>query len=156
EFLVQWESVDEVPDWPGGNSGVTWGVGWDAGQHSRSQLESDWEELDDDVLTRLAKMIGKRGNVAAALVDEVSDIAIPRDMSLSVFQDKTLPSFYALTMQTFPGAVSLPLGVQAALISLVYNRGASLKEGDDARLEMRKIHDAVQKRDLLAIYTNIG
>jgi len=157
DFLIERESIDETPNWPGGDSGVTWGVGWDAGQHSVEELKSDWAELGEDVLKRLQATIGKTGDDAEELATELSDINIPQKVSLAVFNDKTLPDFYDQTAEAFPGVTKLPLGVQVALISLVYNRGPSLgKESDDRRWEMRQIRRAVQQRDLLSIYENFG
>lgn len=159
EFLVNWESVDEVPDWPGGQSGVTWGVGWDAGQHTVEELRADWAKLGDTVLKRLEKTIGKQGGEAETLTSKLDDIHISQELSLSVFKDKTLPDYHDQTTQAFPGLTALPLGIQVALISLVYNRGASTGTDSfsfDSRWEMRQIQRAVQQRDLLTIYQSIG
>ena len=157
DFLIKRESIDETPNWPGGDSGITWGVGWDAGQHTVEELKSDWAELGQDVLKRLQATIGITGDDAEELVADLGDINIPQKVSLAVFKDKTLPDFYDQTAEAFPGVTDLPLGVQVALISLVYNRGPSLgKDSDDRRWEMRQIRRAVQQRDLLSIYQNVG
>jgi hypothetical protein len=158
-FLTKWESVDETPNWPGGDSGVTWGVGWDSGQHTIAQLKSDWADLGDSALKRLQITIGLSGPAAEARIVDVEDIQIPTDISLNVFELKTLPSFYDLTSQTFPGLQGMPAEVQVALISLVYNRGGKLGKDTlvmDNRWEMRQIRRAVRQNDLLEIYYSLG
>jgi GH24 family phage-related lysozyme (muramidase) len=65
---------------------------------------------------------------------------------------KMIPCCQHQTMTTFPGVDKLPLDVQGALVSLVFNRGMSMvdtKPGD--RAEMRTIRDAVARQDLRAI-----
>ena len=55
--------------------------------------------------------------------------------------------------QAFPEFEKLPLDVQGALVSLVYNRGTSMVDDspEDRRREMRAIRDAVAESDLQEI-----
>src|ERR1700722_7363640 len=53
EFLAIAEGVTRHPYWPGLNSGISIGVGWDLGQHSESELQADWAKLGADNLSKL-------------------------------------------------------------------------------------------------------
>jgi GH24 family phage-related lysozyme (muramidase) len=76
----------------------------------------------------------------------LKDIRIDRDVALAVFTNKTVPAYVAQTRAAFPGFDDLPIDAQGALVSLVFNRGASMK--GDRRKEMRAIRDAVPSGNL--------
>ena len=59
EFLIKAEAAPAHPCWPGGTSGVTLGVGRDAGYHSRAELHETWAELSTPALARLDSAAGK-------------------------------------------------------------------------------------------------
>jgi hypothetical protein len=42
DFLVAEENIPLHPYWPGGLSGITLGVGWDAGHHRKDELAAAW------------------------------------------------------------------------------------------------------------------
>src|SRR5712691_12910257 len=50
DFLIKVEDVPQHPYWPQSTSGVTLGVGWDAGYHSRTELRETWAALGADTL----------------------------------------------------------------------------------------------------------
>ena len=68
EFLIKAEAVTAHPYWPGGTSGVTLGVGWDAGYHSRAELRATWAMLGAPALALLDSAAGKKGREAQALI----------------------------------------------------------------------------------------
>jgi GH24 family phage-related lysozyme (muramidase) len=74
---------------------------------------------------------------------------VPLEAAQRVFWSVTLPEFGALTRKTYPGAEKLPPDAQAALVSLVYNRGSSLSGA--RRAEMANIRRHVARGDLEAI-----
>ena len=76
---------------------------------------------------------------------DVSDIKIPYDVALKIYEEKTLPEKYKETQMAFPGMEKLPPDCQGALVSLVMNRGAALKGKD--REGMQEIHDAISSGD---------
>jgi len=160
-FLKKEEAVPKHPYWPGGSSsGVTWGVGWDAGGRSADEIRSTWKALKKEDLDKLATCAGLKGAMAQAKAAAVKDVTIPQDVSIDVFKSDSLPTYYAIALNTFPGMNKLPVGTQVALVSLVYNRGGNTgkdkkdKHGDiimDRRFEMRRIRDAVAEQDLQEI-----
>ena len=97
-------------------------------------------------MSRLAKALGKTGASARYLAPSFSDIKIPRQAGEAVFVARTVPKQVGLTARAFPRVTRLPLDGQGALVSLVFNRGASM-EGDRRR-EMREIRAAIARADL--------
>jgi hypothetical protein len=115
------------PIWPGGESGVTIGIGYDLGMTDATQIDSDWRGwLDDISIARLLTAQGVTGDAAKILARTLADIEVPFDLAQSVFYRSTVPRFAKLTLATFPGVDSLPPDAQAMFLSLVYNRGGGL------------------------------
>lgn len=138
------------PTWPGGESGVTIGVGYDLGYNTSAQFTTDWGgRLTKPELTRLAACLGKKRQPAKALIPGVRDISIPWTAASAVFFALTVPRYYRDTAAAFPGLEKLPGDAQGALVSLVFNRGGLLKGA--RRTEMKAIHDLVPRGDLKGI-----
>ena len=130
------------PTWPGEQSGVTIGVGYDCGYVNKTEFSNDWKDLNQKDFDRLYKVVGTKGIAAKDLVRELKDITIPWDLALKVFMNKTITKFYNLTRETFPNFDNLPEDAKGGLVSLVFNRGNSL-EGDRRR-EMKLIRDGMK------------
>ena len=130
------------PAWPGEQSGVTIGVGYDLGYVNKTEFTNDWKELSKKDFDRLYKVVGVKGIAAKDLTRGLKDISIPWDLALKVFNNKTVTKFYNLTRQTFPNFDNLPEDAKGGLVSLVFNRGAAL-EGDRRR-EMKLIRDGMK------------
>ena len=130
------------PAWPGEQSGVTIGVGYDLGYVNKTEFSEDWKDLPKDIFDRLYKVVGIKGYNAKNLIRALKDITIPWDLALKVFNNKTVTKFYNLTQQTFPNFDNLPEDAKGGLVSLVFNRGAAL-EGDRRR-EMKLIRDGMK------------
>jgi len=130
------------PTWPGEQSGVTIGVGYDLGYVNKTEFSEDWKDLPKEIFDRLYKVVGIKGIAAKNLVRGLKDITIPWDISLKVFNNKTVTKFYNLTKETFPNFDNLPEDAKGGLVSLVFNRGNSL-EGDRRR-EMKLIRDGMK------------
>lgn len=121
------------PIWPRGNSGVTIGIGYDLGYVTEQALDADWgSALPEKTMTRLKLAIGKHGSEAQAVVETLNDIEVPFVTARQVFVETAIPKYYGVMTRTFPGAVELPFACQAALLSLVYNRGGTVA-GERAR-----------------------
>jgi hypothetical protein len=139
-------------------------VGWDLGQHSESELLRAWAGLDRATLRQLEEAIQKRGRAAAPLVPQLKLIDVPRRISLSVFRSSLEDSYYPMTLRLFPGVETLPIEVQVALLSVVFNRGVLLgRDPDwskakelDRRWEIRRLREDVRQRDFFAIYIRLG
>jgi hypothetical protein len=130
------------PTWPGEQSGVTIGVGYDLGYVNKTEFTEDWKDLPKEIFDRLYKVVGIKGIAAKNLIRGLKDITIPWDISLKVFNNKTVTKFWNLTKEIFPNFDNLPEDAKGGLVSLVFNRGNGL-EGDRRR-EMKLIRDGMQ------------
>ena len=154
DLILETEGFSSKPDWPGGQSGVTIGFGYDLGYVTVDQFESDWgERIKPDARERLKAVVGLRGQRARNRIGELSGLRVSRSAAMAVFDSRTLPLYELRTAQAFPGVEALPEDARGALVSLVYNRGTSMLDSspDDRRREMRAIRDAVAAGDLAAI-----
>ena len=106
-----------------------------------------------DVRGRLKDAVGLRAVRAKNRAPDLADIRVRRAPSEEVFTQRTIPLYTVRASQAFPGFEALPADVQGALVSLVYNRGASMVDDspEDRRREMRAIRDAVAEDDLQEI-----
>ena len=129
------------PAWPEGQSGVTIGVGYDLGYVNKAEFSEDWKDLPKEVFDRLYKVVGIKGYNAKNLIRGLRDIVIPWELSLQVFNNKTVNKFWNLTKDTFPNFDKMPEDAKGGLVSLVFNRGNAL-EGDRRR-EMKLIRDGM-------------
>ena len=135
---AQYEKLYSRPTWPGGESGVTIGIGYDLGYTSKQQIESDWDPfLEKPERAALQAVQGAKGDVAEQLARGLRNIIIPLSAAEPVFYASTLPRFAKITRDAFPGVEKLPFDAQGALLSLVFNRGASFT--GERRAEMRAL-----------------
>lgn len=142
------------PVWPGGQSGVTIGIGYDLGHTAPTQIEKDWRgHITDADLAKLLTVAGKKGETAKQARASVRHVEVPFEAAKEVFYTSTLPRFAQITRRAYPGVERLPADAQAALLSLVYNRGAS-KSGASRR-EMKAIEPLVEDGDLGGIAEQI-
>ena len=130
------------PAWPEGQSGVTIGVGYDLGYVNKTEFSEDWKDLPKEIFDRLYKVVGIKGYNAKNLIRGLRDITIPWELSLQVFNNKTVAKFWNLTKDTFPNFDKMPEDAKGGLVSLVFNRGSAL-EGDRRR-EMKLIRDGMR------------
>ena len=135
------------PEWSGGYSGITWGIGYDGSTEKYDTILRDWKKLEG--VERLAATYKYHGHAAKEVLTTVNDILVPWSLAVEVFDKTTIPRFYQLTMRTFPGAGELDINAQGALVSMVYNRGGSLV--GDSRVDMRDIANCVPKKDYRGI-----
>ena len=153
-LILDYEGLNQPGRWPGGASGVTIGIGYDLGYVTVDQYESDWgERLPAGTRDRLKDAVGLRAIRAKNRAAQLGDIRIRRAPSEDVFTERTIPLYTERARQAFPGFDGLPADAQGALVSLVYNRGASMVDDspEDRRREMRAIRDAVAADDLQEI-----
>lgn len=132
------------PIWPGGNSGVTIGIGYDigAGVTSRQQLHTDWEgKISDDDVDALEAAIGVTGVAADTLAARLQDVEVSWEAAMSVFEHVDVPRWYATCKKVLPNFELLPPDSRGALVSIAYNRGPSFADttGNSRYTEMRNI-----------------
>lgn len=138
------------PTFPGGASGVTIGIGYDLGYSSRSQIERDWRGvLPDFSVEKLLVIAGLKGDVAKQALSGVRRIEVSLDAAKQVLYRATLPRYAAMTGKAYPGVAKLFADAQAALLSLVFNRGT--KMSGDTRREMKALKPLVQQQDYTGI-----
>jgi len=135
------------PTWPGGESGITIGVGYDLGTVTASRFVADWQSLLPDAdVAALRDVVGLQGASARAALPGVRSISVPLEMAERVFHSRTLISFATATCRIYPGMERLPPDASGALVSLVYNRGTRLEGA--SRREMKEIRALVTAQDL--------
>jgi hypothetical protein len=133
------------PTWPGGDSGVTIGVGYDLGY--QTDFAADWSDhLSEEQIAALRPWIGIKGVAAQAGPPELTTVTIPWPGAWTAFVRRTLPVNVSLTRKTFSSPRPIPPLCLGMLVSLVYNRGAGMTDlsgRPERRKEMRDIRDAV-------------
>lgn len=137
---ARYEAKFRQPIWPAGESGVTIGIGYDLGYVTSDWLNEDWEgRLGANELEALRKVCGLKGAAARQALSKVRDVTIPWDIADPQFRTNLLPRYVALTLARLPNADKLSNDSLGALVSLVYNRGASFRSDRPRYREMRMI-----------------
>ncbi len=135
-----------VPDPVNTESGVTIGIGYDCGQVKSTRILSDWKDyIPLTQAERLAATAGLKKQAAVNKAVQMQDIIIPIEKALQQWYDKALPVYAKLTAGIYPNIVNLHPYEQTCLISLVFNRGASLT--GSRRKEMRDLIEATNLDD---------
>jgi hypothetical protein len=163
DFIIQHEAGGKVyydkflqkPTWPGGQSGVTIGLGYDLGYNTEKQFMADWSPvLNLNFVNALRPVLGIKGEKAKAMIKgEILNVRVPYIAAYEVFAKSSIPRFFALTKSIYPQLEELNEDTQGALVSLVFNRGSSLN--GDSRKEMKAIVDLVAKKDYHGIAEEI-
>lgn len=147
-LILEAEGIDQPSRWPGDQSGITIGRGYDLAHETH--FERDWSEhLPAGQIERLKTALGKSGSAAKAIAPRFADIRISQPAADAVFLTRTLPQEIAKTRMAFPGYDDLPPLCAGALVSLVYNRGASV--AGDRRREILHIRDFVQTKQFAKV-----
>ena len=141
--------------WPKGASGPTIGIGIDCAYYSEKELKSIFNFLPDDQINLITKAIGKTGESGKEYTKILrkENITLNWEQAIEIFNNITWKKFTGLAEKTFPSLEKLCPDAYGAIVSLVFNRGTSLK--GPSRLEMLKIRDMVPKKDYKAIASQI-
>jgi hypothetical protein len=150
---VRYRRQYQTPSWPGRKSGITIGIGYDCSFVGVDQLRADWRGvLEANVITQLCGVVQKVGS--DELLAQVRDVVVPLDAAMKVFMASTLPRYLDDARRSFPQVDTLSASQRTALVSLVYNRGAGLKdinvEKQDRR-EMRNIRTLIATGEMDAV-----
>lgn len=155
QAIIKWETggesyYDKNPEWPGEQSGVTIGVGWDLGHTSATETSRAWSpHLNAATLALLVSVSGRKGEAAKEALPHVRHLVVPWMSALAVFENVTIPVWYMKTLRIYPQVVDLPGDCAAALVSLCFNRGTSLS--GERRREMSNIQALLRTGNLKEI-----
>ena len=131
------------PEWPGVQSGVTIGIGYDVGYATKAQLHADWDGvIPAAMVIALERACGVRGSSAKGLTRELrSSVDVPWDSAITVFERVLVPRWEAKLRGALPKTGKLSADCFGALVSLAYNRGPSFGNSGDRYREMRAIKE---------------
>jgi hypothetical protein len=150
-----YEKVLQRPIYPGGESGVTIGLGYDLGYNTEKQFIEDWSnKIALNFINALKPVIGLKGEKAKlSLKGEILNVRVPYISAYEVFVQKSIPRYFKMTKAIYPALETLNEDTQGALVSMVFNRGNKI-EGDSRR-EMKAIVELVAKKDYKGIAEEI-
>lgn len=125
--------------WPGGASGPTIAIGVDCGYYTSSELAEIFSFLPTEQAASIQEASGKTGQNGKEYAAKLrsAGITVTWAQALNIFETLTWPKFTKLAEKTFPGLADLHPDAYGAIVSLVFNRGTSLR--GDSRREMRVI-----------------
>jgi len=146
DLLVRWEVSSHAqyvrrwqwPIWPGGASGITWGIGYDGGHQHAQTILREWSTHTHR--ERLATTAGIVGEPARAILPRYRDIITDWAHAIAVLEAHSIPRYRAAARRAYGRYFDrAPAHVQCALISEVYNRGEAMAGA--RRAERRHIRD---------------
>ena len=142
------------PVWPGFQSGITIGCGYDLGYHKLADFQADWgSRLPKADFDRLTKALGFRTTEpgrapkviqAKALAQSLSDIVVPWDLAIEQFDRAKFPAYIKELYRALDNLDRLHPHCQGALLSLVFNRGAQFATAGERYTEMRTIGELMR------------
>lgn len=143
------------PTWPGGDSGVTIGIGYDLGYASVTQIKADWgDKVNGNHLVQLISAAGFKGQMAKKQIGPLMrQVTIPYDVALQVFISRSIPAAYKQALEVYPGLDKLNADTIGAIVSLVYNRGNKLTGPN--REGMAALVPLIAKADYMGIAQTI-
>lgn len=138
--------------WPKGASGPTIAIGVDCAYYSSSELANIFSFLPKDQINLIQGASGKTGEKGKnyTIVLRKAGIVVEWDKALNIFNKLTWPKFTRLAEKAFPGLDELHPDAYGAIVSLVFNRGTSMR--GDSRREMRTIRALIPEKN----YTKIA
>jgi GH24 family phage-related lysozyme (muramidase) len=139
------------PEWPGGASGFTLGIGIDCGYYTPAELQKLFYFLPKQQLDIVVGASGKTGQAGKTYTQKYknSGIVVTWDQAIEMFEKYIWTKFAKLAEKAFPGLDELCDDAYGAIVSLVFNRGSSLT--GSSRSEMRVIRELVPKKDYKGI-----
>ena len=153
----QYEQKYQRPEWPGGQSGVTIGIGYDLGYSNAVKLHADFDDLLPVAMIKvMERCLGVRGDAARNLLSSVRGlVSVPWDVAIKVFMECDVPKYMNEVKAHIPGVDSLSPDCQGVLFSLAYNRGASFDSQGSRYIEMRMIKVHIISGNLPAVAQDI-
>lgn len=141
--------------WPGGASGPTIGIGIDTAYYNAKEIASIFNFLPEDQIHLIQGAAGRTGQRGKeyALGLRKAGIVVTWDHAVDIFEQLTWPKFSKAAERAFPELDELHEDAYGAIVSIVFNRGTSMK--GDSRKEMRAIRTLVQEKDYNGISKQI-
>ena len=129
------------PEWPGGASGVTIGIGYDCGYSTPDVIHADWsDKLPAPMVKCLEDVAGIHGSPARSYSSALHGVVtVPWEAAMAVFIQRDMPKWEQIVAHALPNTDKLSGDSFGALVSLAYNRGASFTLAGDRCREMRDI-----------------
>jgi hypothetical protein len=161
-----YNKIYQRTEWPGWESGVTIGIGYDCGYTTAERLRRDWQErLPDQTISALLQACGVKGTAAQSLSRRLSGrVVVPWDAALGEFADIEIPRWVGSVRRALPNYDKLPVICRGVLISLAYNRGLSFSNPGDRYREMVAIRQHMhtgefqkipaELRSMIRLWTN--
>ena len=135
---ARYRSVYCRPIWPGGESGVTIGIGYDLKFVDEMRLRADWAgALSEAAVARLKPVLKLQGT--AALAAQCHEVDLPLAAAVKAFISRGLPRALTDARSIYPEIDGLSPARRTVLASLVYNRGTRLADNDPTRQERREM-----------------
>ena len=133
--------------WPGGASGPTIAIGVDCGYYTPLELENIFSFLEEGQLDLVKGASNKTGEKGKEYTKKLraAGITVSWNKALEIFETLTWPKFTRLAEKTFPGLSDLHPDAYGAIISLVFNRGTSLR--GESRKEMVNIKGLIPSKN---------
>lgn len=133
--------------WPGGASGPTIGIGIDCGYYTPAELAKMLSFLKETELDLVKKASGKTGvnGKEYTKILRKEGIVVSWEQAEEIFKQFTWPKFTRVAEKAFPDLDKLHPDAYGAIVSLVFNRGSSMK--GDSRKEMRNIRALVSEKN---------
>lgn len=140
------------PERPGGQSGITVGIGYDCGYSTATIICSDWlDKIPNAMVETLCAVAGLKGQAAQNRLASVrGKVDVPWGAALDVFSNVSIPK-YLRSCHLLPNFDELTPDCKGVLLSLVYNRGASFSQAGPRYAEMRAIKALMAARKFAAI-----
>lgn len=129
------------PEWPGLQSGITVGIGYDLGYSTKQRIAEDFAgHVPPAVIDAMQPCAGVVGASARNLLPSVrQQILVPWDAAMAVFETRDMPKWENTVLRACPNSENLPADCLGAIVSIAYNRGASFTKSGDRYSEMRNI-----------------
>ena len=141
--------------WPGGASGPTIGIGIDCAYYSKDELEKMFDYLDDHDLELVLNASGKTGESGRTYARKLREAGIKMswDKAIDIFEEKTWAKFSRLAEKIYPDLKYLCDDAYGAVVSIVFNRGASLSGA--SRVEMKNLINLISSKNYKGIAAEI-
>lgn len=132
--------------WPKGASGPTIAIGIDCAYYKPNELAEMFSFLDEEQISLIQGASGKTGEKGKEYTKTLrqAGIVIDWEKAEELFESYTWPKFTKLAEKAFPDLDKLHPDAYGAVVSIVFNRGTSMK--GDSRKEMRNIRALVPEK----------